>query len=102
MNDPQSSNEQGDPTHHLDAEVIYEGQGQSAALEAVNIRGVLEANGITVISSDTSPYPSLPVLLHVPKDEVERARQILTEAEAAGTEAAEAEELAGETNAPPQ
>lgn len=92
--------EAGDPTHHLDAEVIYEGQGQSAAMEAMNIKGVLEANGITVISTDIVPYPNLPVLLRVPKDQVEKAKQVLSEAEAAGPAAAEAQELANENAAP--
>jgi Putative prokaryotic signal transducing protein len=88
--------QEGDPTHHLDAEIIYEGQGQNAAVEAMNIKGVLEANGITVLSTDPVSYPSLPVLLRVPKDQVAKAKQVLSEAEAAGPAAAEAEELATE------
>jgi Putative prokaryotic signal transducing protein len=88
--------QEGDPTHHLDAEIIYEGQGQNAAVEAMNIKGVLEASGITVLSTDPFGYPSLPVLLRVPKEQVAKARQVLSEAEAAGPAAAEAEELASE------
>jgi len=91
-----STTEQGDPTHHLDAELIYEGQGPNAELEALGIRNVLEANGVNVFGSEVSPIPSLPVELRVPKDQVERAKAVLAEAEASGPEAAEAGELLGE------
>lgn len=90
----------GDPTHHLDAETIYEGQGQNAAIEAMNIKGVLEANGISVWVTDGAPYPSLPVVMRVPKDQLEKAKQILAEAQAAGPAAAEEQELVSES-APP-
>jgi hypothetical protein len=86
----------GDPQHHLDAEVIFSGQGTDAELEAMNIRGVLEANGITVIGTPVFPIPTLAVEIRVPKDEAERARRALEEALRAGPEAAEAEERAGE------
>lgn len=89
----------GDPAHNLDSEVIYEGQGPNAAVEAMNIQGVLSANGITVLAGDTNPYPSLPVTVRVPRDQWAQARQILSDAETAGTEAAEAAELAGERQA---
>jgi hypothetical protein len=86
----------GDPKHHLDAEVIFSGQGTDAEMEAMNIRGVLESNGITVITTPVFPMPTLAVEVRVPKDEVERARQALNEARSAGPEAAEREERAGE------
>ena len=91
-----STTAQGDPTHHLDAELIYEGQGPNAELEALNIRNVLESSGITVFGSEVSPIPSLPVELRVPKDQVEAAKQLLAEAEASGPAAADAEELLSE------
>lgn len=100
MISPLTSGQPGDPAHHLDGEVIYEGQGSNAGLEALNIRGVLEASGITVFGSEVEPYHSLPVVLHVPKDQLARARQILSEARAAGPEAAEAAELASESAMP--
>lgn len=86
----------GDPQHHLDAEVIFSGQGTGAELEAMNIRGVLEANGITVITTPVFPVPTFAVEIRVPRDEVERARQALDEARSAGPEAAEREERAEE------
>jgi hypothetical protein len=86
----------GDPEHHLDAEVVFSGQGTGAELEAMNIRGVLEANGITVITTPVFPMPTLAVEIRVPKDEAESARQVLDEALRAGPEAAEREERAEE------
>lgn len=86
----------GDPEHHLDADVIFSGQGTAAELEAINIRAVLEANGVTVITTPVTPLPTLPIELRVPREQGELARQVLDEARSAGPEAAEAEELAGE------
>jgi hypothetical protein len=90
----------GDPTDHLDAELIFSGQGPIAEMEAMNIRNVLEANGLTVIAAEVSPIPSLSVEVRVPRDEVARAHQALAEAQAAGPAAAAEGELASEQNRP--
>jgi hypothetical protein len=90
----------GDPTDHLDAELIFSGQGPNAELEAMNIRNVLEANGITVIAAEVDPIPSFMVEVRVPHDQVDRARLALAEAEAAGPAAAEEAERASEQNSP--
>ena len=88
-----------DPTDQLDAEIIYQGQGPNASIEALNVRGVLEANGLTVLGTNVELYPSFPVLLRVPKDQLEKARRVLAEAEAAGPKAAEADALAAVVDA---
>jgi len=90
----------GDPTDHLDTELIFSGQGPNAELEAMNIRNVLEASGITVIAADVDPIPSLMIEVRVPQDQVDRARQALAEAEAAGPAAAEEGERESEENPP--
>ena len=90
----------GDPTDHLDAELIFSGQGPNAELEAMNIRNVLEASGITVIAAEVDPIPSFMIEVRVPHDQVDRARQALAEAEAAGPAAAEEGERASELNPP--
>ena len=72
------------------------GPGNRREMEAMNIRGVLESNGITVITTPVFPMPTLAIEIRVPKDEVDRARQALDEARSAGPEAAEREERAGE------
>jgi hypothetical protein len=90
----------GDPTDHLDTELIFSGQGPNAELEAMNIRNVLEESGITVIAADVDPIPSLMIEVRVPHDQVDRARQALAEAEAAGPAAAEEGERASEQNPP--
>lgn len=91
----------GDPTDHLDAELIFSGQGPTAELEAMNIRNVLEGNGITVIAAEVAPIPSLTIEVRVPRDQVARARRALAEAEAAGPAAAEEGERASEQNLSP-
>jgi len=89
---------EGDPTDHLDAELIFSGQGPTAEMEAMNIRNVLEESGITVIAAGVDPIPSLMIEVRVPHDQVDRARQALAEAEAAGPAAAEEGERASEQN----
>ncbi|MGA7410928.1 MAG: hypothetical protein WBW33_10615 [Bryobacteraceae bacterium] len=88
----------GDPTDHLDTELIFSGQGPNAEMEAMNIRNVLEESGITVITADVDPIPSLMIEVRVPHDQVDRARQALAEAEAAGPAAADEGELDSEQN----
>ena len=90
----------GDPTDHLDTELIFSGQGPNAEMEAMNIRNVLEEIGISVIAADVDPIPSLMIEVRVPHDQVDRARQALAEAEAAGPAAAEEGERASEQNPP--
>jgi len=86
----------GDPSHQFDMETIFDAVGTTAEMEAIGLRSVLEANGIPSVMVGASVYPSLRFQVRVPKNEMERARQALAEAEAAGPAAAEEAERAGE------
>lgn len=79
----------GDPSHDLDLETIFDALGATAEMEAIWVRGVLEANGIQSVLVGAPVYPNLRFLVRVPKNEAERARQVLEEARAAGPAAAE-------------
>ena len=67
---------------------IYDSQTVDAGVEADVISGVLEANGIPSTLVRT-PYPALGYSLQVPRAVAEDARRAITEAQAAGPEAAE-------------
>jgi hypothetical protein len=82
-----------DPSRELDLVPIYEsGTPLVGAIEMMGIKGVLEANGIPTVSTGDSVQPELPITLRVPRDQLEQARRIIAEAQAAGPAAADAAE----------
>ncbi len=86
----------GDPSDQFDLETIFEDMGATAEVEALGIRAVLDANGIPSVLIDSRPYPSLRFIVKVPRNELDRAREILAAAREAGPAAAEQAELASE------
>ena len=80
---------QVDPSHNMDAEVIWSGMGPSAEMEAVGIQSVLTAAGIDTIINGFSQIPSVPFEVLVARERVDQARQVLAEAVAGGAAAAE-------------
>lgn len=86
-----------DPSHKMDAEVIWSGMGPSAEMEAVGIQSVLTAAGIDAIINGFSQIPSVPFEVLVARGRVEQARRVLAEAVAAGADAADEGERESET-----
>src|SRR4051812_16039284 len=89
-----------DPTEHLDLETITSHDGATAEMEAMSVKGVLEASGIEAVIVGDSVLPNLGFEVPVAKDRAAEARALVAEAEAAGPAAAEEAERAGETDAP--
>ena len=87
-----------DPSHELDMTTIFSGMGATAEIEAMGIKGVLEANDIMCVLVGDSALPNLEFQVQVPQSEVERAREVLREAEAAGPAAAAEAERESELN----
>lgn len=58
-------------------------------LESLNLKTLLEANGIAVVMSGASQMPNLPYELLVPRDQYERALAVIRDAREAGPEAAD-------------
>jgi hypothetical protein len=81
--------EEGDPSHDLDTEVIFDAIGATAEMEALGIRAVLEANEISSVLVGASVYPNLRFVVRVAKKDAQRAQDVLAEAAAAGPAAAE-------------
>jgi hypothetical protein len=65
-------------------------------MESLSVKTLLEANGIQVVVQGASQMPNLPYELLVPANQREDAIRVVREALAAGTEAAEQAEQAGE------
>ncbi len=85
-----------DLSHELDLVVVFRAAGTTAEMEAMAVRGVLEANGIDSVLVEASQYPTMPVLVKVARARAEEALAAIREAEAAGPEAAEEAEQASE------
>jgi hypothetical protein len=88
--------EAGDPSHDMDLVTIFSGLGANAEVEALGMRAVLDADGIPTVFVSPPQYPNLRFVVKVPRKHVERARQVIAEALAAGPQAAEEAEVEGE------
>lgn len=76
-------------SHELDPETIWTGMGPSAELEAIGIQSLLSAAGIRAIVNGFSQIPSVPFEVLVTREDVSKAKQVLAEALASGSDAAE-------------
>ncbi len=85
-----------DPSSDLDAVTVFSSSNHDAEMEATNIRGLLESNGIDAIVVGPSVIPSLEFQVQVARSEAEEARRLIAEARAAGPEAAAEAEAASE------
>jgi hypothetical protein len=85
-----------DPSHDLDMVPVFIAEGAGSEMLAMGIRSVLDAQGIPSVLVSSSPYPSLPFEVRVPKERIEEARTAIAEAEEAGPLAAEEAERESE------
>lgn len=75
---------------------VFQSAGYTAAMEALDVKGLLESNGVPVVLVRDTRYPSFPEEVRVPREQVERAEQLISEALAAGPAAAAEAEAEGE------
>ncbi len=86
----------GDESHDLDMVAIWSSNGSEAEMEAEIIRSLLDANGIPAVIAGATEIPPAGFQVQVPRSAVEEARRVVTEAQAAGPEAAAEAEAASE------
>jgi hypothetical protein len=67
-------------------------------MEALALQSLLSANGIQAVLAGAATMPNLPMEVHVPAGCLDDATRIFQEARAAGPEAADAAEAAGEAS----
>jgi hypothetical protein len=89
-----------DSSHDLDMVVLRRTMGATGEMEALAIKGLLDANGIPNFVVGNSTLPNLSFFVRVPKAEFERAEAVIAEAQAAGPAAAMEAELESERNVP--
>jgi hypothetical protein len=85
-----------DDSPELDLETVFSSSGPTAEFEAIEIQSLLEDAGIATVLVGNSTLPNLPFEVRVAKEHVERAIEVIREAEAAGPAAAEELERATE------
>jgi len=78
---------------------LFSSSAVDAEMEVTSIHGLMQSNGIPSVMVGPSTIPVLSFEVQVPRENLEEARRILTEAEAAGPAAAEEGERAWEEKA---
>jgi len=80
----------------MDLVTVFSSDHHNAEMEALAIRGLLDASGIPSVVVGSSVYPNLPVEVRVPQALAEDAGRAIEEFQAAGPQAAEEAERASE------
>jgi len=80
----------------LEMVTLFSSSAHDAEMEAGNIHQLLEASGIQAVLVGPSVLPVLEFQVQVPRENLEEARKLIDEAEAAGPEAAAEAEAATE------
>ena len=88
-----------DDSSSLDLETIYHADGTLAEVESLGIKNLLESNSIAAVLIGNSVLPTMSFEVRVARENVDRARQLIAEAQNAGPEAAEEAELESEGGA---
>jgi hypothetical protein len=86
-----------DNDNDLDLVPLFAADEDLSEMEADTLKSLLEANGINVVVVGAEMLPSLPYELRVPAAQLAAARDIITAALDAGSQAAEEGEAASET-----
>jgi hypothetical protein len=77
-----------DDSHELDLVPVAHTDGATGEMEAISIKSILEASGITAVIIGNSTLPNLGFEVRVPHDVERQAREAIAEAQAAGPAAA--------------
>jgi type III secretory pathway lipoprotein EscJ len=83
-----------DPSSQLNLETLVSGVSE---MEAIGVKNLLESNGIAAVLVGDSVLPNLAFEVRVARDQVDRARTLIADAEAIGPAAAEEAELESES-----
>jgi len=85
-----------DDSSDMDLVTVFDATGATAEWESVTVKSLLESSGIPAVLVGDTRFPNLPDEVRVPRECVDRAKQLLADALAAGPQAAEEAEAAGE------
>jgi len=88
--------EEVDPSENLDLLTVFHAHGTLAEMESLEVKRVLEANGIAAVLVGNSVLPILSFEVKVARDQAQHAGEVIKEAQAGGPLAAEEAEALGE------
>jgi len=97
MPDDLEAQDRPDESEELDLVPLFSSSNHDAEMEALAIRGLLDASGIPAIVVGPSVIPSLEFQVQVPRNRLEEAERVIAEAKAAGPAAAAEAESASES-----
>jgi hypothetical protein len=81
-----------DDSAGLNLETIFHADGALAEVESMEIKNLLQASGIAALVVGNSVLPNMSFEVRVAHDQVQHAREVIEEAQAAGPAAAESAE----------
>jgi len=77
-----SRKSRGDASRRLDLETVFHSESSATAeFEALSVKNLLEANGISAVLVGDSVLPNLPFEVRVARDQARLARQLIAEAD---------------------
>jgi hypothetical protein len=78
--------EEVDNSEGLDLETVFhvEGSGGLAEMQAMNVKNLLESNGIAAVLVGDSVLPNLPFEIRVAREQADLARRLISDAEESG------------------
>ncbi len=82
----------------LDLVTVFKSAGSGAEMEAMEVKGLLDASGIQAFIVGDQRLPNLPDEVRVAREHSERAKQLIADALEAGPAGAEEAEAASENS----
>jgi putative signal transducing protein len=78
--------EEVDDSSDLDLETVFhaEGSGSLAEMQAMNLKNLLESNGIAAVLVGDSVLPNFPFEIRVAREQADLARRLIADAEESG------------------
>jgi hypothetical protein len=78
--------EEVDDSSNLDLETVFhvEGSGGLAEMQAMNVKNLLESNGLAAVLVGDSVLPNLPFEIRVARQQADLARRLIADAEESG------------------
>lgn len=85
-----------DESRELDLVTVFNAAGSGSEMEAMSVKGVLDAAGIYAVIVGDPRLPNLPEEVRVPREHVTEAKRVIADAITAGPAGADEAEAAGE------
>lgn len=96
MKDEEVESTSGDESRDLDMVTVFQSAGNTSEMEAMSVKGLLDAAGIFAMIVGDPRFPNLPEEVRVAREHVTQAKRVIADAITAGPAAAAEAEAAGE------